>query len=109
MRGRPLMRALTVRHPDPAELWRRLYDEHRVEVPAYEWEDTTLMRVSIGPYNDDADLERLVDAMRAFSDPGSAVQLCTPPTRTGKTSRVIQAAIQTLSTGTTSDGKRRAR
>jgi isopenicillin-N epimerase len=61
----PLMRALTVRAADPAGLHRRLYEEHRVEVPVYEWEDTTLMRVSIGPYNDEADLTRLVDAVRA--------------------------------------------
>lgn len=60
----PLMRALTVRTSDPAELWRRLYTEHHVEVPVYAWDDTTLMRVSVGPYNDDDDLERLVDAVR---------------------------------------------
>ncbi len=60
----PLMRALTVRTDDPATLWRRLYDEHRVEVPVYEWEGTTLMRVSVGPYNDEGDVERLVDAVR---------------------------------------------
>ena len=60
----PLMRALTVRASDPEELWRRLYDEHRVEVPVYGWEETTLLRLSIGPYNDEADLERLVDALR---------------------------------------------
>ena len=67
LRGRraPFMRALTVRHPDAAELSRRLYDEHRVELPVYEWEDITLVRVSIGPYNDEADVERLVDGMRA--------------------------------------------
>jgi selenocysteine lyase/cysteine desulfurase len=58
------MRALTVRTSDPLELTRRLYEEHRVEVPVYEWEDTTLLRVSIGPYNDEADVERLVDAVR---------------------------------------------
>ena len=58
------MRALTVRTADPQALWSRLYDEHRVEVPVYEWEETTLLRVSIGPYNDEADLERLVDALR---------------------------------------------
>jgi isopenicillin-N epimerase len=61
----PFMRAFTVRTSDPDELWRRLYDEHRVEVPVYEWEGISLLRVSIGPYNDDADLERLVDALRA--------------------------------------------
>jgi isopenicillin-N epimerase len=66
LRGRraPLMRVLTVRHGDPAELSRRLYDEHRVDVPAYEWEEAALLRVSIGPYNDESDLERLVDAVK---------------------------------------------
>jgi len=62
----PLMRALTVRHADPAELSRRLYDEHRVELPAYEWENVTLARVSIGPYNDETDLERLVVGLRVL-------------------------------------------
>ena len=61
----PFMRALTVRTGDPDELWQRLYDEHRVEVPVYAWEDIALLRVSVGPYNDEADVERLVDAVRA--------------------------------------------
>jgi selenocysteine lyase/cysteine desulfurase len=59
------MRAFTVRKQHPAVLQSRLYDEHRVELPVYDWEDTTLARVSIGPYNDEADLDRLVDAFRA--------------------------------------------
>jgi selenocysteine lyase/cysteine desulfurase len=58
------MRVLTVRHADPAGLSRRLYEDHRVEVPAYEWEETTLLRVSIGPYNDESDLERLVEGVK---------------------------------------------
>jgi isopenicillin-N epimerase len=61
----PFMRAFTVRKQHPAVLQSRLYDEHRVELPVYDWEDTTLARVSIGPYNDEADLDRLVDAFRA--------------------------------------------
>ena len=65
----PLMRALTVRTSEPDALWRRLYDEHRVEVPVYEWEETALLRVSVGPYNDEADLERLVAALRAVLYP----------------------------------------
>jgi len=60
----PLMRALTVRRGDPADLQRRLYEEHRVEIPIYEWEDTTLMRVSIGPYNDESDVVVLANAVR---------------------------------------------
>jgi isopenicillin-N epimerase len=61
----PCMRALTVRTTDPDAVWRRLYDEHRVEVPVYEWEGTSLLRVSIGPYNDEEDVERLVTAVAA--------------------------------------------
>ena len=61
----PFMRALTVRSADAELLSHRLYEDHGVEVPVYEWEDVTLLRVSIGPYNDEGDLERLVDAMRA--------------------------------------------
>ena len=60
----PLMRTLTVRTADPAGLWRLLYDEHRVEVPVYEWEGTSLLRISIGPYNDEADVVRLAAAFR---------------------------------------------
>ena len=60
----PFMRALTVRVSDPEEVWRRLVDDHRVEVPVYEWDGSTLLRVSIGPYNDASDLDRLVDAVR---------------------------------------------
>ena len=61
----PFMRALTIRTSDPEALGRRLYDEHRVEVPVYDWEGTALLRLSVGPYNDGADLQRLVDAVRA--------------------------------------------
>ena len=61
----PFMRALTIRTSDPEALGRRLYDEHRVEVPVYDREGTALLRLSVGPYNDEADLERLVDAVRA--------------------------------------------
>ena len=62
----PLMRALRVRGVDPDELSRRLYEEHRVEIPVYQWEDTTLLRVSIGPYNDEADVEQLESGLRAL-------------------------------------------
>ena len=61
----PFMRALTIRTTDPEGLGRRLYEEHRVEVPVYDWEGTALLRVSVGPYNDEGDLQRLVDAVRA--------------------------------------------
>jgi isopenicillin-N epimerase len=60
----PFMRALTIRADDPAGFTERLYAEHRVEIPVYEWEDVALLRVSIGPYCDESDLDRLVSAVR---------------------------------------------
>lgn len=59
----PFMRAVELPASDPAELWRRLYEEHRVEAPVYEWEGRTFLHVSIGPYNDEHDVDRLVAAL----------------------------------------------
>lgn len=57
------MRAVELPPGDPDELWGRLYEELRVEVPVYEWEGRRVLRVSIGPYNDEADLDRLIAAL----------------------------------------------
>jgi isopenicillin-N epimerase len=62
----PFMRAFEVPSGDPDELWRRLYDEYRVEAPVYEWDGKTLLRVSIGPYNDEEDVVKLVTALRSL-------------------------------------------
>ena len=59
----PFMRAVELPPGDPDELWARLYEEFRVEAPVYEWDGRRLLRVSIGPYNDEQDLERLVFAL----------------------------------------------
>src|SRR5262245_6191111 len=56
----PFMRAVELPPCDPAELWARLFQEFRVEAPAYEWDGRPFLRVSIGPYNDEEDVERLV-------------------------------------------------
>ena len=37
--------------------------EYRIEVPVVEWEGRRLLRVSVAPYNDAADLERLLAAL----------------------------------------------
>jgi isopenicillin-N epimerase len=59
-----LMRAVQLpRRVDPQKLWRRLYEEHRVEVPVYDWWERPLLRVSIGPYNDEEDVEHLVTTL----------------------------------------------
>ena len=62
----PFMRAFELPPGDSDELWQRLFAEHRIEVPVYEWEGRRLLRVSVGPYNDEDDIARLVSALRAL-------------------------------------------
>jgi len=49
---------------DAAELKRRLYEEHRVEVPIIEWGGRQFVRVSVQGYNTHDDIEVLVGALR---------------------------------------------
>jgi len=57
------MRSIELPPGDSEELRERLYGEFRVEVPVFEWEGRRVLRVSIGPYNDEDDVERLVAAL----------------------------------------------
>ena len=50
---------------DVAGLKSSLYDRHRVEVPVQRWDDRPLVRASLQGYNDERDLDALVDALRA--------------------------------------------
>jgi isopenicillin-N epimerase len=51
---------------DADALQRRLYVEHRIEIPASRrWNGTPLLRASFQGYNDEGDLERLLDALQA--------------------------------------------
>jgi len=61
----PQMWSSDIGTPDPDALQRRLFDEHRIEVVVQEWEGRSLLRVSIAPYNDETDVERLLDALSA--------------------------------------------
>lgn len=51
---------------DGPELQRRLFDEHKVEIPVMEWNGRRLIRVSIQGYNNRSDLERLYDGIAAI-------------------------------------------
>jgi isopenicillin-N epimerase len=59
----PMVRQMvTVRLPTPdTDLQRRLFDQHRIEVPV--WRQGDAMRVSIAPYNDRGDVDRLLSAL----------------------------------------------
>ena len=48
---------------DHADLKRRLYDEHRIEAPVFEWNGRPLLHVSFQGHNDERDLERLLAAL----------------------------------------------
>ena len=59
---------VTLRLPDdaPPDLKERLYDDYRIEIPISERGDDRFIRASFQGYNDDADLERLRDALAAL-------------------------------------------
>jgi isopenicillin-N epimerase len=69
----PYMRAVELPPCDPAELWARLFTEFRVEAPAYEFDGRPFLRASIGPYNDEEDVERLVTALAKLTASPHAV------------------------------------
>jgi len=48
---------------DTEELKRRLYDEHRIEIPVQRWQGRPLIRASFQGYNDASDLEALAEAL----------------------------------------------
>jgi isopenicillin-N epimerase len=54
------MASVRLPSPDPG-LNRRLFEEHRIEIPVSH--DGTLLRISIAPYNDRADVDRLLEAL----------------------------------------------
>ena len=55
-----------VRTDDPAALKTRLIDEYNVEIPVTVWQNHTMVRVSIQAYNNEADVDALVDALTAL-------------------------------------------
>jgi len=60
---------VTVRLPDAVDvntLKARLYDEYRIEVPVFRWNDQSLIRVSFQGYNTRADADVLMEALQAL-------------------------------------------
>jgi isopenicillin-N epimerase len=61
-RPAPFMRAVELPPGDRDELWSTSYEDYRVEVPVYVGRPVHL-RVSIGSYNDESDVDRLVSVL----------------------------------------------
>ncbi len=57
------MVVLPVATDDPAALQRRLFEQHRIEVPVTQHAGQTFVRVSVQAYNTEADLDGLVQAL----------------------------------------------
>jgi len=57
-----VLQMASVRLPEPdADLHRRLFDEYRIEIPVSH--DGTLLRISVAPYTERADVDRLLSAL----------------------------------------------
>jgi isopenicillin-N epimerase len=51
---------------DHPHLQRRLYDEHRIEIPVQRWQGRPVIRASFQGYNDESDLDALIAALRVL-------------------------------------------
>ena len=57
--------------PEPETLTRRLFEEHRIEVPVFETSRGWVMRVSIQAYNDEEDVDALARGLDALQTPSN--------------------------------------
>lgn len=51
---------------DLREFQTRLYDDYRIEIPCIDWNGRQFIRVSVQGYNDRADIEALIEALKAM-------------------------------------------
>ena len=51
---------------DHEELKRRLYDEHRIEIPLHRFDGRPIIRASFQGYNDESDLDVLLEVLRGL-------------------------------------------
>ena len=49
---------------DPSAIRQRLIDEYKIETTAYTWNDHPLIRISIQVYNNQSDVDKLLDALK---------------------------------------------
>ncbi len=62
----PQMAAMEVPRTDPAALKNHLWHEHRIEIPVYDWQERSFVRLSVQGYTTDQDLDALVEALSAY-------------------------------------------
>jgi isopenicillin-N epimerase len=62
------MASVQLLEADP-DLSRRLFEEHRIEIPTMGPRRDDLLRISVAPYTEPEDVERLLDALPAALSP----------------------------------------
>ncbi len=58
------MASVELPNQDGAVLQQKLYDDFRIEIPIFPWEERNLLRISIQAYNDEGDVGRLLSALK---------------------------------------------
>ena len=59
----PQMVSMPVPRCDPTQLKARLYDDYHIEIPCFDWQDHTIVRVSVQGYNTESQMDHLVTAL----------------------------------------------
>lgn len=59
----PQMVSMPVPRCDPTQLKARLYDDYHIEIPCFDWQDHTIVRVSVQGYNTKSQMDHLVTAL----------------------------------------------
>jgi isopenicillin-N epimerase len=58
------MVAVRLPNIDPEAFQKRLYDEFRIEIPVFLWNDLPLIRISVQGYNSSDDVDKVVTALK---------------------------------------------
>jgi isopenicillin-N epimerase len=62
----PQMVSMPVPRCDPKALQAKLYRDHKIELPCFDWQNHTIVRVSAQGYNTQAHMDKLVSALAAY-------------------------------------------
>ena len=53
---------------NPMELQLKLYNDYQIQIPVFNWEEKTFLRISIQAYNTMEDIEKLIFALKKIKD-----------------------------------------
>lgn len=57
------MASVRLNASDPVKLKMRLYDDFKIEIPVFSWNNQVFVRISLNGYNDDSDIGNLKEAL----------------------------------------------